>query len=92
MLNCEKWLPKTEIDTFKKCLIRAFNLKGKKVYISEDQASRLYGQLIQTTNQKHELNHLIQRYSTKNKSNLQVRDNIKFSYVTSDVVSVNRIT
>lgn len=49
MIQCAKWLVKDELNTFYKFIIRAYNLK--KVYITEDQAYRLYGQLIQSAGQ-----------------------------------------
>ena len=76
-----KWLYKDDLNTLYKFIIRVFELKNKKVYISEEQASRLYGQIMQASRKDHEVRHLLLNKGNKKQDGVNVLDTVKFSYV-----------
>lgn len=89
MIQAVKWLSKDDLSTLYKFIIRAYNLK-KKVYISEDQASKLYGQLLQSASISNEVSHLMLHRHRKKEGDPRGREGLKFSYAPSTVVSTNR--
>ena len=86
MLQCTKWLKKDELDTFYKFICRTYDLK--KVFITEDQASRLYGQVMQSARKGHEVSHII-LHRTKKKSDNNNSQGLVFSYAPSGTIAKN---
>ena len=87
MLQCTKGLMKTELDTFYKFIMRSYGLK--EVSITEDQANKLYGQLIQSSRKGHEISHII-LHRHKKTNDMKNSQGLKFSYVPSGIISNNR--
>lgn len=80
MLQCTKWLKKEELDTFYKFICRTYNLK--KVYITQNQASTLYGQILRSARKDHEISHMILHRNKKKTDNKNSQGMI-FSYAPS---------
>ena len=57
MIQCKKWLAAGDLETMYKFIIRVYDLK--KVYISVDQAYKLYGQILISSKKDSELGYLV---------------------------------
>lgn len=57
MIQCVKWMNRNELHTFYKFILNVYKIREEK--ISEDNACRLYGQLVTAGQKGHEIDYII---------------------------------